>query len=344
MAEEKKSWFAQAWDGVCNSALGRTIGIADKDNDKPGLWGMFKETIGLSSSDETKGTSAAAQTETKGLWGWMKNSLLGRTFGLADEGNDKPGLWGMFKETIGLSSSENNGQQTGGVWGWMKNSLLGRTFGLADEGNNEPGLWGMFKNSMLGRTFGLQDEGNNEPGLWGWMKNSMLGRALGLADKKEASANTATAQQTQAQTASNGAVNDDVIVETPSQYKVVSQEKSNAPVHKVSTATKTASKAATVKAAAEVTAAPRPPVTPSYTVPSGFEYEKFNSQTIDFGSSSYTLGGNNLSSKDVSNGLGLLTAARNNGLTLNPDGSYNVENEQTKTSGPIQITLTGREM
>ena len=278
--EEEKSWFAQAWDGVCNSALGRTIGIADKDNDKPGLWGMFKETIGLGSSDETKG-----KEENKS---WLSQA-----------------------------------------WDWTRNSLLGRTFGLADKDNDKPGLWGMFKNSAVGRFFGL-------------------------ADKKEASANTATAQQTQVQTASNGAVNDDVIVETPSQYKVVSQEKSNTTVRTTSNATNT-SKVTTVKAVeperggsgakAAAEAAPRPPVTPSRTVPSGFEYEKFNPLAVDLDSTSLTVGGKNLSSKDVSNGLGLVTAVRNNnnGLTLNPDGSYNVENKQTKTPGHIQITLTGKE-
>ena len=68
-------------------------------------------------------------------WDWTRNSMLGRTFGLQDEGNNEPGLWG-----------------------WMKNSMVGRTFGLQDEGNNEPGLWGWMKNSMVGRWFGLADK------------------------------------------------------------------------------------------------------------------------------------------------------------------------------------------
>ena len=43
-------------------------------------------------------------------WDWTRNSMLGRTFGLQDEGNNEPGLWG-----------------------WMKNSMVGRWFGLADK-------------------------------------------------------------------------------------------------------------------------------------------------------------------------------------------------------------------
>ena len=235
-AEENKSWFSQAWDWTRNSLLGRTIGIDDATKagkESKGLWGETKDLLGIGSSKETDEKGAAKQTESKGLWGMFKNSMLGRTFGLADEGNNEPGLWG-----------------------WMKNSMLGRTFGLEDKGNNEPGLWGWMKNSMLGRTFGLEDKGNDKPGLWGWMKNSMLGRALGLADKKEATANTATAQQTQApqqktatvsnqqtntqqvQRTSNGAIIDDVIVE-----------------HSTVNAPKAAAKAAAPKAAAPKTPA-----------------------------------------------------------------------------------------
>ena len=217
-SKEEKSWFSQAWDWTRNSLLGRTIGIDDATKagkESKGLWGETKDLLGIGSSKETTAQKeTVAQPETKGLWGWMKNSLLGRTFG------------------------------------------------LADEGNNEPGLWGMFKNSMLGRTFGLEDEGNNKPGLWGWMKNSMLGRALGLADKKEATANGA-AQQTQApQTAavSNQQANvqqvqkasNTVIKDVPSQYRVVSQTKSNTPVH-------TVSKAPTQKAQAPKAPAPKEP-------------------------------------------------------------------------------------
>ncbi len=271
-SKEEQSWFSQAWDWTRNSLLGRTIGIDDATKagkESKGLWGETKDLLGIGSSDETKGKSAEAEENKSWFsqaWDWTRNSLLGRTIGIDDAtkaGKESKGLWGETKDLLGIGSSKETDEkgaakqtESKGLWGWMKNSLLGRTFGLADEGNNEPGLWGWMKNSMLGRTFGLEDKGNDKPGLWGWMKNSMLGRALGLADKKEATANTATAQQTQApqqktatvsnqqtntqqvQRTSNGAIIDDVIVE-----------------HSTVNAPKAAAKAAAPKAAAPKTPA-----------------------------------------------------------------------------------------
>ena len=284
-SKEEKSWFSQAWDWTRNSLLGRTIGIDDATKagkESKGLWGETKDLLGIGSSKETTAQKeTVAQPETKGLWGWMKNSLLGRTFG------------------------------------------------LADEGNNEPGLWGMFKNSMIGRTFGLEDEGNNKPGLWGWMKNSMLGRALGLADKKEASANTATAQQTQAQTASNGAVNDDVIVEAPSQYKVVSQEKSNAT--KVSTTkastsnTSTATKASTSntsKAAAPAAEAPKVAKASASNTSKAAAAPTAEASTVTLSTPIKLVEPSNSSSLTTTPVNVPNTPSSNQPITINPTGSY----------------------
>ncbi len=57
---------------------------------------------------------AENEEKSESWFSWLRNSMLGRTFGLQDEGNNEPGFVGWF-------------------WGFFKNSMIGRWFGLADK-------------------------------------------------------------------------------------------------------------------------------------------------------------------------------------------------------------------
>ncbi len=175
----------------------------------------------LKAKRETEATAKATANpgqEEASLWSWrgLKNSWLGRRFGLDDHADQREGflsdplgyagnalstLGGWFGIGGDDKATKQGEQEEASLWSWkgLKNSWLGRRFGLDDHADQREGFLsdplGYVGNafSTLGSWFGIggddkattqTQQAQEEPSLWSWkgLKNSWLGRRLGLDD------------------------------------------------------------------------------------------------------------------------------------------------------------------